>query len=96
MTILLQGTKFKKRLMPLLFPMLLAGCTSVFGDNFANTLKNDANASSDFYMNKLEQTKSVEDQQTYKLLAARVLITENKVPQAEALLAELKDLTPEQ
>ena len=79
MTILLQGTKFKKRLMPLLFPMLLAGCTSVFGDNFANTLKNDANASSDFYMNKLEQTKSIEDQQTYKLLAARVLITENKV-----------------
>lgn len=96
MTILLQGTKFKKRLMPLLFPMLLAGCTNLFGDNFASTLKNDANASSDFYMNKLEQTQNREDQQTYKLLAARVMMTENKVPQAEALLAELQDLTPEQ
>lgn len=96
MTILLQGTKFKKRLMPLLFPVLLAGCTNLFGDNFASTLKNDANASSDFYMNKIEQTKDTEDQQTYKLLAARVMITENKIPQAEALLSELKDLTPEQ
>lgn len=96
MTILLQGTKFKKRLMPLLFPMLLAGCTNLFGDNFASTLKNDANASSDFYMNKLEQTQNREDQQTYKLLAARVMMTENKVPQAEALLAELQGLTPEQ
>ncbi|PVX40455.1 hypothetical protein C8D76_10322 [Pasteurella langaaensis DSM 22999] len=96
MTILLQGTKFKKRLMPLLFPVLLAGCTNLFGDNLASTLKNDANASSDFYMNKIEQTKDQEDQQTYKLLAARVMITENKIPQAEALLGELKDLTPEQ
>ncbi|MDY3123765.1 MAG: penicillin-binding protein activator [[Actinobacillus] rossii] len=96
MTILLQGTKFKKRLMPLLFPVLLAGCTTLFGDDFTRTLKNDANASSDFYMNKIEQTQNVEDQQTYKLLAARVMITENKVPQAEALLGELNDLTPEQ
>ncbi|MGQ0286791.1 penicillin-binding protein activator [Pasteurellaceae bacterium 22721_9_1] len=96
MTILLQGTKFKKRLMPLLFPVMLAGCTNLFGSNFAEVLKNDANASSDFYMNKLEQTQDLEDKQTYKLLAARVLVTENKIAQAEALLAELVDLTPEQ
>ena len=37
-------------------------------------------------MNKLGQAQDKEDQQTYKLLAARVLITENKVPQAEELL----------
>ena len=96
MAILLQGTKFKKRLMPLLFPMMLAGCTNLFGSSFTSTLKNDANASSDFYMNKISQVQSVEDQQTYKLLAARVMIRENKVPQAEALLGELMDLTPEQ
>ncbi len=98
MSILLQGTKFKKRLMPLLFPVLLAGCTNLFGSNFDQTLKSDANASSEFYMNKMMQTTELEDQQTYKLLAARVLVTENKVAQAEALLAELnlKELTPEQ
>lgn len=82
--------------MPLLFPMMLAGCTNFFGSSFTNVLKNDANASSDFYMNKIEQTQEVEDKQTYTLLAARVMVTENKVPQAEALLARLKDLTPEQ
>ncbi|WP_439327445.1 penicillin-binding protein activator [Lonepinella sp. BR2357] len=98
MSILLQGTKFKKRLMPLLFPVLLAGCTNLFGSDFDQTLKLDANASSDFYMNKIAQTQELEDKQTYKLLAARVLITENKVAQAEALLVELnlKELTPEQ
>ncbi len=98
MSILLQGTQFKKRLMPLLFPVLLAGCTNLFGSDFDQTLKRDANASSDFYMNKITQTQELEDQQTYKLLAARVLVTENKIAQAESLLAELnlKELTPEQ
>ena len=54
------------------------------------------NASSEFYMNKLGQTQDKEDQQTYKLLAARVLISENKVPQAEELLTELVDLNEAQ
>ncbi len=49
-----------------------------------------------FYMNKLGQAQDKEDQQTYKLLAARVLITENKVPQAEELLNELVDLNEAQ
>ncbi len=96
MTILLQRIKFKKRLMPVLFPILLAGCTNLLGSSFTNALKNDANASSDFYLNKVQQTQELEDKQTYKLLAARVLVKENKVAQAEALLAELVKLTPEQ
>lgn len=96
MTNILPNVKFKKRLMPVLFPILLAGCTNLFGNSFTTVLKNDANASSDFYMNKIGKTQDIEDQQTYKLLAARVLITENKVAQAEALLAELQELTPEQ
>ncbi|HBO37995.1 MAG TPA: penicillin-binding protein activator, partial [Pasteurellaceae bacterium] len=98
MTILLQRIKFKKQLIPVLFPLFLAGCVNLdlFGSSFTGTLKNDATASSDFYMNRIAQTQKLEDQQTYKLLAARVLVNENKVAQAEALLAELIDLTPEQ
>ncbi|WP_032091940.1 penicillin-binding protein activator [Necropsobacter rosorum] len=96
MTILLQRINFKNQLMPFLFTLLLAGCTTLFGSSFTGVLKNDANANSDFYMNKIEQTSDNEDKQTYKLLAARVLLTENKIPQAEALLAELKDLNDEQ
>ncbi|EEX49869.1 penicillin-binding protein activator [Pasteurella dagmatis] len=97
MTILLQHLNFKNRLMPFLFTLFLAGCTTTFfGGGLTNLLKSDANASSDFYMNKVYQTQDKQDQQTYKLLAARVLLTENKIPQAQALLAELIDLNEEQ
>lgn len=92
MSILLQGGRFKKRLMPILLSVALAGC----GSSFTQTLQRDANGSSEFYMNKLEQPQNEEDQQTYKLLAARVLISENKVPQAEALLSELGELNDAQ
>ena len=96
MSILLQGGRFKKRLMPILLSIALAGCSNLFGSSFTQTLQRDANASSEFYMNKLGQAQDKEDQQTYKLLAARVLITENKVPQAEELLNELVDLNEAQ
>ena len=89
MSILLQGKGFKKALMPFLLSIALAGCSNLLGDGFSAALQNDANAGSEFYMNKLEQPLSAEDRQTYKLLAARVLIDENKVAQAEALLNEL-------
>lgn len=96
MSILLQGGRFKKRFMPIFLSVALAGCSNMFGSSFTETLQRDANASSEFYMNKLDQTQELEDQQTYKLLAARVLITENKVPQAEALLSELGELNDAQ
>lgn len=96
MSILLQGGRFKKRLMPILLSVALAGCSTMFGSSFTETLQRDANASSEFYMNKLDQTQVPEDQQTYKLLAARVLITENKVDQAQALLSELGELNDAQ
>ena len=86
MSILLQRINLKNRLMPFLFTLILAGCNANFmGNSFTSELKKDANASSEFYMNKIGQTQKIEDQQTYKLLAARVLVTENKVPQAQAL-----------
>lgn len=94
MSILLQGKTFKKRLMTLLFPALLASCT--LSSQLTDSLKNDANANSDFYLNKAYQTQELDSQQIYKLLAARVLVTENKTYQAEALLNELKNLTAEQ
>ena len=97
MSILLQRINLKNRLMPFLFTLILAGCNANFmGNNFTSELKKDANASSEFYMNKIGQTQKIEDQQTYKLLAARVLVTENKVPQAQALLNELSTLNPDQ
>ena len=96
MPILLQCIHLKKRLIPFFFALVLAGCANIFSNSFTDTLKNDANANSDFYINRIEQAKSVEDQQTYKLLAARVLVTENKVASAEAFLSELKDLTEPQ
>ena len=96
MSILLQGSRFKKRLMPILLSVALAGCSNLFGSSFSETLERDANASSEFYMNKLEQAQDAEDKQTYKLLAARVLIDENKIAQSEALLGELGELNDKQ
>ncbi|MGC6247054.1 penicillin-binding protein activator [Bisgaard Taxon 45] len=96
MTILLQHTHLKNRLMPFLLALFLTGCTTLFGGHTASLLQNDANANSDFYMNKVYQAQNSEEQQTYKLLAARVLVTENKIPQAQALLNELTALTDEQ
>ncbi|QLB12842.1 hypothetical protein EV697_101542 [Bisgaardia hudsonensis] len=97
MSILLQAVHIKKRLIPFLFTLFLAGCTSNFFDSsFTSELRKDANANSDYYISHIEKAPNVEDQQTYKLLAARVLITENKIAQAEAFLSELKDLNKEQ
>ncbi|OOF40180.1 penicillin-binding protein activator [Rodentibacter mrazii] len=96
MSILLQGAGFKKRLMPILLSVALAGCSNLFGSSFTEMLQRDANASSEFYMNKLEQTQNVEDKETYKLLAARALIAENKIAQSEAILSELGELNEAQ
>jgi len=97
MSILLQRINLKKQLMPFLFTLFLAGCTTnFFGSSFTGELKKDAYASSEFYMNKIGQTQDLEDQQTYKLLAARALVAENKVAQAQSLLNELTELNPEQ
>ena len=97
MSILLQRINLKNRLMFFLFTLFLAGCTTnFFGSSFTDELKKDAYASSEFYMNKIGQTQNIEDQQTYKLLAARVLVAENKVAQSQSLLNELTELNPEQ
>ena len=48
MSILLQGGRFKKHLMPILLSVALAGCSNLFGSSFTQTLQRDANASSEF------------------------------------------------
>ncbi|WP_410686020.1 penicillin-binding protein activator [Avibacterium paragallinarum] len=97
MAILLQCVNFKNRLIPFFFIFLLAGCSNLlFLNSYTNQLKNNADASSDYYIRKIEQAQNIEEQQTYKLLAARVLVNENKLLQAEAMLAELHDLNEEQ
>ena len=86
--------KMKTVFMPTALALLISACAS---ENLVTqSIKNEAYASSEFYMNKIGQTQKIEDQQTYKLLAARVLVTENKVPQAQALLNELSTLNPDQ
>ncbi|VEH66436.1 LppC [Rodentibacter pneumotropicus] len=82
--------------MPILLSVALAGCSNLFGSSFTETLQRDANASSEFYMNKLEQTQNVEDKETYKLFAARAFIVENKIAQSEAILSELGELNDAQ
>ena len=59
-------------------------------------LQQDANASSDFYLRQMRQASTIEEQQNYKLLAARVLIKENKIAQAKAMLASLQNLNTDQ
>lgn len=97
MSILLQRFHFKNHFIPFLFTLLLSACTGdFFGNNIQQLLRQDANASSDFYLNRLYQAQNATEQQTYKLLAARVMLNENKLPQAQALLTELTALSPEQ
>ncbi|WP_131975123.1 penicillin-binding protein activator [Cricetibacter osteomyelitidis] len=95
MTILLQRIDFRKLLM-LALSLFLASCTNLFTNPITESLKSDANANSDFYLNRVSQAKDLEDKQSYQLLAARVMVNENKIAQAEAQLAELKDLNDEQ
>ena len=53
MPILLQCIHLKKRLIPFFFALVLAGCANIFSNSFTDTLKNDANANSDFFINRI-------------------------------------------
>lgn len=91
LAILLQRINFKNLLMPFFCAIFLASCSvdGLFGPSSSNLLTNDANASSEFYLNQIQRQQNAEDKITYQLLAARVLVRENKLAQAQALLAEL-------
>ncbi|MGR3807870.1 penicillin-binding protein activator [Pasteurella testudinis] len=96
-TILLQRYNIKHLLMPFFMVLFLSACNvDLFSGSSGTILQRDANASSEFYLNRAEQAKDKTEKTNYQLLAARVLLTENKMSQAEALLGSLQGLDKEQ
>lgn len=88
--ILVQSRAFSQKMKTILVPsalaVLLVACS---GNHISETLKNEAYANSEFYINKADQSNKIEEQQTYRLLAVRKLIDENKSYEAQNTFAEL-------
>lgn len=93
-TILVQtrplSQKMKRALVPSALAVLLSACSgsSFFKNEVTESLKNEAYASSEFYINKVEQNKK-ETKESYRLLAVRKLIEENKLVEAQNTFAEV-------
>lgn len=89
-SILVQSRSFSQKMKTVFIPtalaVLLAACS---GNKVSETLKDEAYANSEFYINKAEQTTKFEEQQTYRLLAVRKLIEENKGVEAQNTFAEI-------
>lgn len=97
LTILLQRFNIKHLFMPFFMVLFLSACNvDLFSGSSSSILQRDANASSEFYLNRAEQAKDKTEKINYQLLAARILLTENKMRQAEVLLASLQDLDNDQ
>ncbi|MGR6981072.1 penicillin-binding protein activator [Testudinibacter sp. P27/CKL/0425] len=94
---ILRYFNIKHLLMPFFMVLFLSACNvDLFSGSSGTILQRDANASSEFYLNRAEQAKNKTEKDNYQLLAARVLLTENKMRQAEVLLASLQGLDKEQ
>ncbi len=85
----------KHLLAPISLSLCLASCSGLdFGLSSKNSpLWQDVNASSDYYLRHSQQATSLEERNNFKLLAARALLQENKLAQAQGLLSELTQLT---
>lgn len=83
--------KMKRIFMPTAVALFLSACTgtSFFTNEVTESLKNEAYATSEFYINKASQSTK-ESQQSYFLLAIRKLIDENKIAEAKEIVSELK------
>ncbi|WP_150539215.1 penicillin-binding protein activator [Actinobacillus vicugnae] len=83
--------KLKTVFVPTAMALFLSACTgtSFFENPLTKTVKNEAYATSEFYINKAEQTTNKEDKVTYRLLAIRKLIDENKAFEAQNQFEEL-------
>nr|WP_314739366.1 penicillin-binding protein activator [uncultured Haemophilus sp.] len=79
--------KMKTVFVPSLIALLVAACSSP--NVITESMKNEAYASSEFYINKAEQAKDKEDKVSYQLLAVRKLVEENKADEAQDALNEL-------
>ena len=95
-TILVQTRTFRQKMRTLFVPsaiaLFLSACTntSFFQNPVTESLKNEAYATSEFYINKAEQSAKLEDQQSYRLLAIRKLLDENKAAEAQNTIAMLQ------
>ena len=79
--------KMKTVFVPTLVALLVAACSSP--NLVTESMKNEAYASSEFYINKADQAKEKEDKVSYQLLAVRKLVEENKADEAQDALNEL-------
>ncbi|MDD0823222.1 penicillin-binding protein activator [Mannheimia sp. AT1] len=77
----------KKAFVPTAIALFISACTSV--NPVTESIKNEAYSSSEFYINKADQTKQKEDKISYQLLAVRKLIDENKEYEAQTLFSEI-------
>ncbi|QIM67142.1 penicillin-binding protein [Mannheimia granulomatis] len=77
----------KKAFIPTAIALFISACTSV--NPVTESIKNEAYSSSEFYINKAEQTKEQEDKTSYQLLAVRKLIDENKEYEAQNTFSEI-------
>lgn len=89
--------KLKTVFVPTAMALFLSACTgtSFFENPLTKTVKNEAYATSEFYINKAEQATDKEDKITYRLLAIRKLIDENKAFEAQNMFEELNALLAE-
>lgn len=79
--------KMKTIFVPTAIALFISACTSV--NPVTESIKNEAYSSSEFYINKAEQTKAKEDKVSYQLLAVRKLIDENKGVEAQNTFSEI-------
>lgn len=93
--ILVQTGVFRQKIQKVLLPTALALVISACGNNgffqsaATEALKNEAYATSEFYLNKAEQSSRLEERQSYHLLAIRKLIDENKITEAQNTMSAL-------
>lgn len=85
LTIFSIKTKIKQLITTVTIALLLSACGTSLLTNSSSILQQDANASSEFYLNRAEQAQNITEKQDFQLLAVRALLNENKIPQAEAL-----------
>ncbi|QGM80294.1 penicillin-binding protein activator [Otariodibacter oris] len=94
-TILVQSRTFSQKIKQVFVPtaiaLFLSACTGTnfFKNEVTESLRNAAYSSSEFYINKADTSTSREDQQTYRLLAIRKLLDENKVVEAQNTMGML-------
>lgn len=83
--------KIQKVLLPTALALIISACgnNSFFQSAATEALKNEAYATSEFYLNKAEQSTRLEERQSYHLLAIRKLIDENKMTEAQNTMSAL-------